>query len=64
MADRALLRKQAVDGLIEREVEQIRKRHPGLDVGNCYSRLFSEQPWLYASYVEASSIVCRNGGEE
>jgi hypothetical protein len=37
MTDRVLLRKQAVDALVEREVEQIRKRHPELSEGECYS---------------------------
>jgi hypothetical protein len=64
MADRALLRKQAVDGLIEREVEQIRKRHPGLDLGDAYAKVFAEHPELYDAYVKTTSIVSRNGDEE
>jgi hypothetical protein len=59
MAD-ALIRKRAIDDLVERELQEVRKQHPQLDLGECYSRLFSEFPELYKAYTQTTAIASRN----
>mgnify|MGYP003288632489 CR=1 FL=1 len=63
--DRVQLRKkEAVDAIIQREVELLQKRHPQLSEADAYSKLFAEHPEFYEAYVTTASIVGRNGDEE
>jgi hypothetical protein len=58
------LKETGVADAVIKAVEQIRKRHPELSEGECYSRLFSEHPEFYEAYVTTTSIVSRNGDGE
>jgi hypothetical protein len=56
MAD-ALRKKLAIDALVEQEVTELRKRHPELDLGDAYGRVFAENPLLYRAYTETTAIT-------
>jgi hypothetical protein len=59
----ALIRKRAIDDLVERELQEVRKQHPQLDLGDAYARLFAEYPELYQAYTTMTAIVSRNADE-